>query len=256
MKLLITLLLVSSAWAESRSIDRSFTLPAGPRTVEIRGISGFIRVTGTTGDRAEFHIDERLAGVNASDVEVRFTESGGTVRAEVEKRGREWKSGERIEHDFTVKVPRDVRLVVRNVNGEIQVANVSGAYELKTVNGPITLDQAAAGGSLETVNGPMRATYTTAPPADVRCKTVNGKIELFLPASLNADFQIKTMNGKVYTDFPMTSQAARQEGTGAKQGTKWVYRADGNFRGRVGQGGPLFTLSGINGTILIHNSQK
>ena len=175
MKIMTGLFCAIALCGEDRQvIDRSFTLPAGPRTVEIRGISGYIRVTGTEGNGVTFHVEQRLDARTSEglvrlreEVKLRFTESGGVVRAEVEKRDRDWEKGQKIEHDFTVTVPRDVRLIIRNVNGEI------------------TVDVA-----------------------------------------------------------------------GEKRGTKWVYRSDGKATTRVGKGGPLFALSGLNSEILIHSSGK
>ena len=61
MKIAVGMLCAIALWGEDRqTIDRSFTLPAGPRTVEIRGISGFIRVTGATGNGVTFHVEQRL----------------------------------------------------------------------------------------------------------------------------------------------------------------------------------------------------
>ena len=264
MKIAVGLLYAFALWGEDRlTIDRSFTLPAGQRTVEIRGISGFIRVNGAAGNAVGFHVEQRLDArtpeglVRLKDeVKLRFTESGGGVKAEVEKRDREWEKGQKIEHDFTVIVPRDVRLVVRNVNGEITVDDVHGEYELKTVNGKVALNKAAGAGTVETVNGSLQATYVDNPKNNVSFTTINGKIELWLRLGLDADFNLKTMNGKIYSDFEMSSRPTSAEGAGEKRGSKWVYRSDGKAATRVGKGGPLFALSGLNSEILIHSSGK
>lgn len=218
-------------WAAPETIDRSFT---GVKTVEIRGISGFIKVTGVDGDRADFHVDQRT---DDEDVKLVFTESAGTVRAVVEKPDGNWKGSRRVEHDFTVRVPRGVRLLVRNVNGEITVDGVSGECELKTVNGPI------------------RAKYAENPRTGAKFETINGKIELWLRPNLNADFEMKTLNGKIYSDFEMTSRPITAE-AGKQSGTKWVYRSDRKAATRVGQGGPLLAISGLNSEILIHSTGK
>ena len=264
MKIAVGMLCAIALWGEDRqTIDRSFTLPAGPRTVEIRGISGFIRVTGAAGNGVTFHVEQRLDARTPEglirlkdEVKLRFTETGGVVKAEVEKRDRDWEKGQKVEHDFTVTVPQDVRLVVRNVNGEISVDDVRGEYELKTVNGKVVLNKAAGAGTVETVNGALQATYVDNPRNNVTFKTINGKIELWLRPGLDADFNLKTMNGKIYSDFEMSSRPSSAEASGEKRGTKWVYRSDGKAATRVGKGGPLFALSGLNSEILIHSSGK
>ena len=212
-------------WGEDRqTINRSFTLPTGHRTVEIGGISGFIRVTGAAGNDVSFHVEQRLDArtpeplVPLKDkVKLRFTESGGMVKAQVEKGDRDWEKGQKI----------DVRLVARNVKGEITVEDVRGEYELKTVNGKVVLNKAAGAGTVETVNGSLHATYVDNPRNNVTFMTVNGKIELWLRQGLNADFNLKTMNGKIYPDFEMSSQPTSAEASGEKRGAKWVYKSDG-----------------------------
>ena len=261
MKIAAGMLCASALWREDRqTINRNFALPTGHRTVEIRGISGFIRVTGAAGNDVKFHVEQRLDARTPEalvrlkeEVKLRFTESGGMVKAEVEKRDRDWEKGQKIEHDVTVTVPHDVRLVVRNVNGEITVEDVRGEYELKTVNGKVMLNKAAGAGTVETVNGSLHATYVDNPRNNVTFKTINGKIELWLRQGLNADFNLKTMTGKIYSDFEMSSQPTSAEASGEKRGTKWVYKSDGKAATRVANGGPLFTLSGLNSEILIHS---
>ena len=229
MKIAAGVLCAFALWGEDRqTINRNFALPTGHRTVEIGGISGFIRVTGAAGNEVTFHVEQRLDARTPEalvrlkeEVKLRFTESGGMVKAEVEKRDRDWEKGQKIEHDFTVTVPHDVRLVVRNVNGEITVEHVRGEYELKTVNGKVVLNKAAAAGAVETVNGSLHATYVDNPRNNVTFKTTNEKIELWLLQGLNADFNLKTMNGKIYSDFEMSSQATSAEASGEKRGTKW-----------------------------------
>gem|GEM_PF-4067693 len=162
-----------------------------------------------------------------------FTESGGVVKAEVEKRDRDWEKGHKIGHDFTVTVPQDVRLV-----------------------GKVLLNKAAGAGTVETVNGSLQATYIDNPRNNVSFKTINGKIELWLRPGLVADFNLKIMNGKIYSDFEMSSRPTNAEVAAGKRGTKWVYRSDGKAATRVGKGGPLFALSGLNSEISIHSSGK
>lgn len=205
MKIAAGVLCAFALWGEDRqTINRSFTLPTGHRTVEIGGISGFIRVTGAAGNDGSFHVEQRLdartpqALVRLKDkVKLRFTESGGVVKAEVEKRDRDWEKGQKIEQDFTVTVPHDVRLVARNVNGEITVEDVRGRYELKTGIGKVVLNKAAGAGTVETVNGSLHATYVDNPRNNVTFETINGKIELSLRPGLHADLNLKTLNGKM-----------------------------------------------------------
>jgi len=76
---------------------------------------------------------------------------------------------------------------------------------------------------------------------DVEAETVNGGITLSLgsPEKINAELRAKTVNGKIYVDFPIT--------------LKGLSKSKHSLKAQIGQGGPLISLSTVNGSIKIED---
>ena len=70
--------------------------------------------------------------------------------------------------------------------------------------------------------------------------SVNGRVTVTLPANASADVRASTVNGDIETDFPLTV-------TG-RFGPR-------NMRGTIGSGGPLLTLSSVNGGVALKRAR-
>jgi hypothetical protein len=82
---------------------------------------------------------------------------------------------------------------------------------------------------------------------------VNGKIDVTFQPNLSADFNLKTVNGGMFTDFESTALASG--GAATKAGGRFVYKARGESRIRVGSGGPQIRLETVNGSIEIRKAK-
>src|SRR5213594_1455785 len=120
---------------------------------------------------------------------------------------------------FTVRVPRGVKVDALTVNGAINAQTSAGPVEVKNVNGSV---HAVISGFAE--------------PGNVEVKTVNGAVTLELPAKLNATLEATTLAGSVDTDFPLT----------ASQGI-----LPRRFRGTVGTGGRTILVETLHGSIQV-----
>src|SRR5207247_2048573 len=107
---------------------------------------------------------------------------------------------------FTVRVPRGVKVDAFTVNGDVTVAGASAPVKAQTVNGEINAQTSAGPLEVQNVNGSGHAAISGfAEPGKVEVKTVNGAVTLELPATLNADLEATTLAGSVDTDFPLTA---------------------------------------------------
>jgi hypothetical protein len=212
---------------------------AAGRTVEVRTVSGSIRVTSAPGDTAAIEARVRSDDGRPPPV-VRFSEDEHGVLARVEYadqdgRGCEDRAdhgGERSVVDFDVRVPTGVRLVVHSVHGGIDVDGVAGPIEARTVDGGITLKSATAARA-RTVNGPITASFrATDLESDCELDTVNGPVQVSLPAGANADITASTLNGDVHLAFPVTGSTSPRR-----------------VHGTIGRGGRELRLKTVNGTI-------
>ena len=150
-------------------------------------------------------------------------------------RGRLFGSGGQVE--YRVTVPRGARVSVKNVNGGVEVAEVSGGVRAATVNGSVDLSRIAGAVEAEAVNGTVDVAMTAVDPASHnRLGTTNGTVRLTLPRDVSAEVEAGTVNGAAHCDFDLADGAT-------------VSRR--KVAGRIGQGGARFVLSTVNGTASI-----
>ncbi|MBL8239422.1 MAG: hypothetical protein JNM66_18500 [Bryobacterales bacterium] len=282
MKYSLLLLAAAALWSaeeSTRTIEKSFPLTGNERRVQICTLSGSIHVTASDSNEVRFSVRERIAAPTRERLEelkketdVVFAQEPGTVRAGVKgpwsatecgARGgqsrkedrRRWNWDEtRVEHEFTVSVPRDARIELQSVNGGVHATGTTGRYSLSTVNGSIRMNDVEGSGDVKTVNGSVQAVYSRNPNADTVFRTVNGKLDLYFQPSLSADFKVKTVNGKAYTDFDMTSIPSNS--TSEAKGMKVIHRRGTSGDLRAGNGGPKIVAETVNGSILIHSLAK
>ncbi len=174
--------------------------------------------------------------------------SGGGTRAH--RRERREMRGYRAKFDFEVRVPARAELDIATVNrGDIRVAGVRGPFEVRNVNGDIEMADAGTGGTAHTVNGPVTVAFASAPTAASSFKTVNGGITATLPANLNADVWVRTFNGEALTDFD--TAALPMVPTKTRSGDKYVYSTNRSAGLRIGRGGVEMKFETLNGKIRI-----
>ncbi len=221
--------------------------------IEIKGVNGSVFAEFAPGNEVEVTAEKRGRRYDPDDVEIEVVEGpdGVTICAVYpSRRGRpnECEPGSRGRMNvrnndtrvtFTVRVPAGVRFVGRTVNGDVEAIDLQSEVEAYTVNGDIevsTTEHATA----TTVNGSIGASIGAGWNGDVEFDTVNGSIVLDLPADIDADLEVSTVNGSIDTDFPVavTGRLSRR-----------------SMRGRIGDGGPLLSVSTVNGSVRLRRSR-
>jgi hypothetical protein len=254
---------------DEEKIQKSFTLPAGHKSLEIDNIWGSIEVVGDTTDKVDLDVQrtnraeskEKLE-LARKEVTLDITQQEGALKFYVNgpfrcqcddcnHRHNRDDDGYAVKMDFKVHVPRDIEIKVKTVNeGRVKVSNVNGNFLVRNVNGDIEMENIAGSGTARTVNGPVIVSFSQNPRENSDFKTVNGKVELRFQHDLSADFRFKTFNGGIYSDFQVTTlpvHAIQEENRGGKR----VYRADRFTGARVGAGGPEIQMENLNGDIRI-----
>jgi hypothetical protein len=252
---------------KEESIQKSFTLPAGHKSLEIDNIWGSIEVVADTTDKVELTVQrstraesrERIAKAD-KEVTLDITQDEGTLKLYVngpfrcqcdDCRHNRDDDGYRVKMDFQVHVPREMDIKVKTVNeGHVTVRDTNGSFVVRNVNGKIEMYNVTGSGTARTVNGPVTVSFRQNPKEDSDFKTINGNVELRFAHDLSADFRFKTFNGGIYSDFPVTSMpvhAMEQE----HKGGRVIYRADRYAEVRVNAGGPQIQVENLNGEIRI-----
>jgi hypothetical protein len=136
--------------------------------------------------------------------------------------------------DFTVQLPKRVRLSATTINGAVHIVGASAPLAATTVNGEVDAETSAGPVRAVSVNGSVRARMSAfGDTGAVSLLTVNGAATAELPARLDADVEASTVSGSIETDYPL-----QVTGTLGK-----------HLQGMVGAGGRKVHITTVNGAI-------
>ncbi len=223
------------------------------QTIEIKGVNGAIHAEYASGP--EIHVMARKSASRSDPNSVHVEAvpyAGGiticTVYPGDGGRPNECKPGNEgrmnthnndVKVEYTVQVPRGVRLVAMTVNGEVSANGMQSDVEANTVNGRVHVATTGLA-KVKTVNGSIEASMGGTSWNDaLEFSTVNGSVDVTIPAGVNAEVHASTVNGGLTTDFPLTVSG------------RWGPKS---LNGRIGSGGPSLKLSTVNGGIRLHSA--
>lgn len=164
-----------------------------------------------------------------------------------------WDDDYKFLYDITVRVPKNTHVYASTINrGSVIVENTTREVSASNVNGRIELRNISGATEAHTVNGDITAIYNESPDTDSEYQTVNGTIEVNYPETLSADIRFKSMHGDLYTDFSNTQRLRAQitKDINSKRG-KTTYRLDRYAPLRIGAGGPTYSFEVLNGDVYV-----
>jgi len=157
--------------------------------------------------------------------------------------------------DLTIQVPvssslelsamNDGKVVVENVNGDIEVGGANGSISLRNVAGSVVA---------HTVNGDIEVVFTrVSADKPLSFSNMNGDIDITLPADVKASVRMKSQQGNIYSDFDVSLKTAPAKVEGAEKTEKGQFRIsfDKGIYGTINGGGQELTLTTFNGDIFI-----
>jgi DUF4097 and DUF4098 domain-containing protein YvlB len=224
-------------------IRQSYQLSPGA-SVEVRGINGPVEIETAETNTAEVYIlrtAKNQTDLDNSKITITSTPTSLLIQGE-QNSGSFWQRlwhGE-VKQQVTLKVPRQIALTVKGVNGAVKAGEVTGAVEINGVNGKVETAQAIGYSEISGINGRVTVAIRQLGEKGIRIKGVNGAVELRVSYKLNADLDAHGINGRVSTD--MTDVTVESE------------HDRSNYSARIGAGGAPITLNGINGSVLITRS--
>lgn len=226
-----------SAEDTRQTIRESYQLEPGAQ-VELAGLNGSVKIETSDSKTAEILI-ERTAGsqedLDRRRISIEATASSLKIRTEKHSTGFFSRFfGSDASEKVTLKLPRQISLYTKGVNGPVTVGELDGAVEVAGVNGKVEIASAAGSASFKGVNGSIVVGLKRLSVEGVTLSGVNGNIELQLPADANADLETKGMNGRVVSDLPNVTIDKSSHG---------------NYSARIGTGGNTINAKGINGNI-------
>ena len=238
---------------------------AAGRTLEIRGVMGFIRAEPASGREVEVTANKHAEDSDINAVRIEVVQEGGDVTicavypgwgnsCEPGGGGNHTRRHNDVHVDFTVRVPAGVNFVGATVSsdvsatgltGRVELSSVSGNVagtglggptELHSVSGDVELETASGEASGRSVSGSVRATVRGGSSAPLRFSSVSGDLTVSLPRDLGADIEMSSVSGEMSSDFPLTL------GAGGR-----VRRS--HMRARIGSGGRTLSLSTVSGDV-------
>ena len=245
----LTLLVSATSAAAQTPFEWRGQLASG-QAIEIKGINGPVRATGTSSPDVEVKAIRSARRSNADDVRIEVVPHAGGIticavyptppgsepnRCEPGSGGRSNNRNNDTVVEFDVRVPNGVGFVGRTVNGTVSGDRLQGDAEGHTVNGSVQLT--TTGHALaSTVNGSVQATMNrTDWPDSASFTTVNGSITLTLPSAFAADLRAEMHSGSLTSDFPVSITSSTE--------------SPRRLRGTIGSGGRPLNLTTVNGSI-------
>jgi len=226
------------------------------KAIEIKGINGDISAEPATGGEVEVIANKKGRHSDPGAVKIQVVEHPGGVTicaiypSDDSDQSNTCEPGEEttphnssatinvrnndVRVDFAVRIPANVELIGRTINGGINARSLNGNVKARTVNGSV--DMSTTGyGQAKTVNGEISVRLGDAAwPGPLEFKTVNGGINLDLPSSLSTEIAAETFNGEISSDFPLTLL-----GSFSRK----------HLKGTIGSGGRELILKTLNGSI-------
>ena len=223
-------------------IRKTVELTPGAR-VEVSGINGAVKIETTEGTTAEIYIERtadsrealarRKVVVDSSSSSLRIRGQKGDVGLMARI------FGSNPKEQVTLRLPRQISLTTRGVNGSVRVGEVDGPVTVHGINGKVDIGQASGSAEFNGINGNITVSLKEVGSGGVSLNGINGNIELRLSEGLSADLEAHGMNGKVVSEIPDVVVEKERHG---------------RYSAHVGSGGNSISAQGINGNIRLTRS--
>ena len=215
----------------------TYQLDAGAR-VAVFNINGSVNIETSNTNTADIYI-ERLAStpesLNRRKVSIEYNRNELKIYGERTTSGF-WARlfGSNPSERVTLKLPREISLMVKGVNGTVVSTDVEGSLQVSGVNGRVQVGSTAGTADLKGINGNVVLSLKQLNLDAVNIAGINGNIELRLVEGVNGYLDAKGINGNITSD---ASQVTIEKG---KRGRYWA---------QIGSGGNSISAKGINGNI-------
>src|SRR5215213_7092396 len=218
-------------------IRQKYELAPGAR-VELAGLNGPVKIETSDTKIAEVYIERTAPSQEALERRKIIVEAdANSLQIRAEKGDCGFFSrffGSPTKERVTLKLPRQISLYAKGMNGSFVSSDIDGPVEISGVNGRVQIASATGRASFKGINGSIVVGLKKLDLEGVTLSGINGNIELQCGADVNADLETKRMNGRVISDLPNVLIDK------SKRGSYWA---------RIGNGGSGITANGINGNI-------
>lgn len=240
------LALVFSAYAHAQELTEEFhhtyTLSANG-SVDISNVNGRVRITGSDSNEVKVDAIKRAESKQKLDdarIEVNSSANEFDLRTHYPEHD-SWFGGYHnpATVEYTISVPKGVRLKAHVVNSPLEVSGVTGEVRAETVNASVRVTGLMSSADVTTVNSRAEAEFNSLPSSGhIRVHSVNGSAIVAIPSNSNAELRAHSINGSIHNDFNLPIDRPR-------------YGPGSRLEGKIGSGGPEIELETVNGSIEI-----
>ncbi len=181
------------------------------QTLELQNDVGEITITGadvkectvTAAITAKARTEEKAEKL-AEKVQIKLEPSGNKLHIKIEKPVD--KSGQSINIDFNITVPKQTALQLATDVGEIKIDNITKSIKTKTDVGAVYCKEITGDIDIETDVGEVNVIYsrTASSVCNATIETDVGKIDFTAPPDFSAQLDLSTNIGGIETDLPLS----------------------------------------------------
>jgi DUF4097 and DUF4098 domain-containing protein YvlB len=142
-----------------------------------------------------------------------------------------------------LRLPKQINLETRETNGDVTIGEIRGNLGMHGVNGQIKVARATARTGLSSVNGGIDVTFAPLDRKKVEVEEVNGNVELRFEGEVNADLNSWGINGNLNPELPNVERNETEP-------------RRGRMKARIGHGGTVIEISGVNGNVRLAKAEK
>ena len=155
--------------------------------------------------------------------------------------------------DFKIKVPKNASIDIKAVNnGNITVDNVHGKLLIvRNINGAIDMKNVSGKTDVNALNKDINISYSENPTEESFYNSLNGDINIKFQDNLSANISYKTMNGDFYTDFDVKNTIPILNKTSEKQHKGVKYKINSNKHFKIGNGNVHLHFDQLNGDAIV-----
>jgi len=248
-----------------------FSAGNGMKMLEVDAIHGSIQVNGYDGRTVELVANQTIRADSEDrlraardEVKLDISEKSDIISIFVDEPGRQrfgTSTGRssrndpryQVDFDFELRVPRDVKVRLKTINGNIVVKSLGGDFNIEGLNGSVEMGDVSGSGRVYTLNGAVNIRFNGLPKANSYFGSLNGPIDVTFPKNLSADIRFKSFNGDVYTDFPIGAAPAAVITPEVRSG-RFIFKDEFSVA-RIGSGGPTLEFDGFNGDVRIRQAK-
>jgi len=239
----------------------------------ISNVNGDIRLESWDNDEVDIEVRESGRGDAEIEIEIYVKLDRIEILTRYPRRGN-YRNHSRAH--YIIKVPKQIEINARTVNGHVDIVEIEGRVEARSTNGDVLVSNitgdiraTTTNGNIEiidttgdiiastvnqsivirnavssriratTTNGSIRAEFNVDENGDYDYRTTNGSITVYIPDDSKVDFEIRCRSRQLRSDFDFYDRNRRER-------NRWSMRT---YSGNINGGGASLSARTSNGNV-------